>query len=168
MKTAALIVLQTLVAAGAAHAERVPLRWLWHEEHHDSAYTVSDERRDRLVRERGYADMGILAYVDARPSPQGRPLRCVYSGAPRTDTFCSISPVEQRIARALGYVDLGAEGYVEIDRVPNTVALYRVSRAWGDGGDREHRFVISSDELVRLRRQGWTYEGAKGYVYPAP
>jgi hypothetical protein len=47
--------------------------------------------------------------------------------------------------------------------------LYRVSRAYGDGDkDREHRFVISEDELVRLRKQGWTYDGAKGFVYRVP
>lgn len=160
-----------IVVASAASTEgsqRVPLHWLWHEKEHDSAYTVSATRRDQLVRERGYADMGILAWVAARPGLNARPLRCFYSGAPRTDTFCSISALEHRVVRAMGYEPIGDEGFVEIERVPEAVPLYRVSRAHGDGADREHRFTISGEELVRLRKDGWTYDGAKGYVYPAP
>lgn len=156
-------------AAAAPDAlSRIPLHWLWNEQQNDSAYTVSAERRDWLVRERGYADMGAIAYVDALPAPHARPLTCFYSPAPRTDTFCSISPLEHRIVRDLGYEEVAVEGFVQRSRVPGSVALFRVSRAYGDGADREHRFVISGDELVRLRKQNWTYDGAKGYVYPLP
>ena len=154
------------VAAALGTEPRVPLHWLWHEQENDSAYVVSAERRDWLVRERGYVDMGAIAYVDAHATPYSRPLLCFYAPAPRTDTFCSISPLEQRIVRALGYEAVGVEGYVQIERIPGTVALLRASRAHGDGADREHRFVVSADALVRLRKQGWTYDGAKGYVYP--
>jgi len=154
--------------ANAADPSRLPLHWLWHERDHDSAYTVSAERRERLVRERGYADMGIVAWVDARPGPNARALVCFYSGAPRTDTFCSISALEQRVVRAMGYETIGDEGFIAIERAPGAVVLYRVSRAHGDGADREHRFTISGDELVRLRKDGWTYDGSKGYVYSAP
>ena len=156
------------VAAAPGASPRIPLHWLWNEQQNDSAYAVSAERRDRLVRERGYADMGTIAYVDALPAPHARPLKCLYSPAPRTDTFCSISQLEHRIVRDLGYEEVATEGFVQRLRVPGSVALFRMSRAFGDGTDREHRFVISQDELVRLRKQNWTYDGAKGYVYPPP
>lgn len=167
-RACALVFLVAIAAhAGTPRAqERLSLRWLWHEEEHDSAYTVSEERRDWLVRVRGYTDMGTLAYVDAQPSPHARALLCFYSGAPRTDTFCSISPLAHRIVRKLGYETIGVEGYVQRKRVPGSVALFGVSRPYGDGADREHRFVIDPDELVRLRKEGWTYDGAQGFVYP--
>ena len=147
---------------------RIPLHWLWHEKQTDSAYTVSAERREWLIRERGYADMGTIAMVEARPAPHARPLKCFYASAPRTNTFCSISVLEQRLVRSLGYADVGTEGFVRDQRFEGSVVLYRVSRAYGDGKDREHRFVISGDDLVRLRKLGWTYDGAKGFVYPFP
>jgi len=120
------------------------------------------------VRERGYADMGPIGYVDAEPGRHSRPLLCFYAAMPKTDTSCTISALEQRIARWLGYEETGVEGFVPRDRVPGSIVLYRVSRAYGDGDkDREHRFVVDPDELRRLRKLGWTYDGAKGFVYPA-
>ena len=135
----------------------------------DSTYTVSPERREWLVRERGYADMGPIGYVDARPQPRSRPLMCFYIGAPKTDTSCTISALEQRLARALGYEEIGVEGFVPSERVAGSIVLYRVSRAYGEGNkDREHRFVVDPDELERLRKLGWTYDGSKGFVYRVP
>ena len=58
-----------MLAADSRQPPRVPLHWLWNERETDSTYTVSAERRDWLVRERGYADMGPIGYVDARPGP---------------------------------------------------------------------------------------------------
>ncbi|MET0203959.1 MAG: hypothetical protein ABW276_06585, partial [Casimicrobiaceae bacterium] len=108
-------------------------------------------------------------YVDARPVGHSRPLRCYYAAAPRTDTSCTISALEQRLARDLGYKEIGVEGFVQSERVSGSVVLYRVFRAYGDGEkDREHRFVVSEDELLRLRKLGWTYDGSKGFVYPGP
>ena len=157
------------LAADTGAPARIPLHWLWNERATDSTYTVSAERRDRLVRERGYADMGPIGYVDARQVRHSRPLLCFYAGAPRTDTSCTISALEQRLARALGYEEIGVEGFVPSERVADSIVLYRVSRAYGEGNkDREHRFVVSQDELVRLRKLGWTYDGSKGFVYPAP
>ena len=157
------------LAADSGAPPRVPLHWLWHERETDSTYTISAERREWLVRERGYADMGPLGYVDARPGPRSRPLMCFYAAAPRTDTLCTISAREQRIARSLGYEEIGVEGFVQSERIAGSVVLYRVFRAYGDGDkDREHRFVVSQDELVRLRKLGWTYDGSKGFVYPGP
>lgn len=158
----------TGAAAGVDAPARVALHWLWHEKETDSAYTVNAEHRDLMVRQRGYADMGAIAYVDAHPAPHSRPLRCFYSGTPRTNTFCSISLREQRLIRSLGYAEAGTEGFVRSKPDAKSVVLYRLSRAYGDGKDREHRFVTSADELVRLRKLGWTYDGAKGFVYPIP
>ena len=158
-----------MLEADAGAPPRVALHWLWNERETDSTYTVSTVRRDWLMRERGYADMGPIGYVDARPGPHARPLMCFYATAPRTDTSCTISPLEQRLARALGYEEIGVEGYVPSERVAGSIVLYRVSRAYGAGDkDREHRFVVAQDELVRLRKLGWTYDGSKGFVYPAP
>ena len=158
-----------VLAADSGAPPRVPLYWLWNERETDSTYTISAERREWLVRERGYADMGPIAYVDARPGHRSRPLLCFYASAPRTDTSCTISALEQRIARSLGYKEIGVEGFVQSERVAGSVVLYRVFRAYGDGDkDREHRFVVSQDELVRLRKAGWTYDGSKGFVYPGP
>ena len=166
MKFALLLAPAMLAASGAP--PRIALHWLWHEKQTDSAYTVSAERRAWLIRERGYADMGAIAYVEARAAPHARPLKCFYSPMPRTNTFCSISSLEQRLVRSLGYEEMGAEGFVRSERAAGSVVLYRLSRAYGDGKDREHRFVISGDELILLRKQGWTYDGAKGFVYPLP
>jgi hypothetical protein len=70
---------------------------------------------------------------------------CFYAAAPRTDTSCTISALEQRIARALGYKEIGVEGFVQSERIAGSVVLYRVFRAYGDGEkDREHRFVVSA------------------------
>jgi hypothetical protein len=52
--------------------------------------------------------------------------------------------------------------------MPGTVVLFRVNRAYGNGEDREHRFITSDAELERLRKQGWTYDGKKGYVFTLP
>ncbi len=162
-----LFVVPATVAAAPDASTHIPLHWLWNEQQNDSAYTIDAERRDRMVRERGYVDMGTIAYVDALPAPDARPLKCFYS-SPRTDTFCSISSLEHRIVRALGYEEVATEGFVQRSRVPGSVALFRMSRPYGAGADLEHRFVISRDELMRLRKQKWTYDGAKGYVYPLP
>ena len=168
MAFAALLALETF-AAGTAGQARVPLYWLHNAGETDSTYTVSPERRDRLVRERGYADMGPIGYVDAAPKPRSRPLVCFYIGPPKTDTSCTTSALEQKIARGLGYKEIGIEGYVPIERVADTVVLYRVSRAYGEGDrDREHRFVVDPDELERLRKLRWTYDGSKGFVYRLP
>ncbi len=144
----------------------VALHWLWNEKETDSAYTVNRERREWLIHERGYVDMGPIAYVEEKQLPRTQPLTCFYSGPPKTNTFCSISALEQRLVRSLGYKQVSVEGFVFDRRVEGTVALYRVSRSWGDGKDREHRFVTSNDELLRLRKLIWTYDGAKGFVYP--
>ncbi|MET0683292.1 MAG: hypothetical protein ABWZ29_08130 [Casimicrobiaceae bacterium] len=158
-----------MLAADTGAPPRVPLHWLWNERETDSTYTVSAERREWLVRERGYADMDAIAYVDARPASRSRPLMCFYAAAPRTDTLCTISALEQRIVRSLGYKEIGVEGFMQSERVAGSIVLYRVSRAYGAGEkDREHRFVVSQDELVRLRKLGWTYDGSKGFVYPGP
>jgi hypothetical protein len=165
----ALTVPSAVLAADSGAPPRVPLHWLWNERETDSTYTVSAERREWLVRERGYADMGPLAYVEARPGPRSRPLMCFYAAAPRTDTSCTISALEQRIARGLGYKEIGIEGFVRSERAAGSIVLYRVFRAYGDGEkDREHRFVVAEDELRRLRKAGWTYDGSKGFVYPGP
>lgn len=148
---------------------RVPLYWLWHEQQTDSAYTQSEERREFLVRERGYRSMGIIAYVDTRKSPRSKSLKCFYAAEPRTNTFCSISETEQRFIVAIGYQMVSDEGFILNEREPGTVVLYRVSKAYGErGADREHRFVTSSEELVRLRSLGWTYDGSKGFVHLSP
>jgi hypothetical protein len=165
----AALLLPLTLEADPGSPPRVPLHWLWNEQQTDSAYTIDAQRRERLVRERGYVDMGVIAYVPSGPAPHSRPLHCFYAGTPRTDTFCSISALEQRLVRALGYEEIGTEGFVRSERTADSVVLYRVSRAYGEGDrDREHRFVVSGDELVRLRRDGWTYDGAKGFVYRAP
>lgn len=156
------------VCASNCYAERVPLRWLWNDAEHDSAYTISEAHSERLVRERGYKDMGTIAYVEATHVAHSYPLRCFYAPRPRTDTFCSTSRVEQRIVQASGYGEVGVEGYVLDRRLPGTVPLYRVSRIEADSSDYEHRFVISADALVRPRERGWVYDGSKGYVYPGP
>ena len=164
----ALTLAPSLLAAETL-ASRVPLHWLWNERETDSTYTVSAERREWLVRERGYSDMGPIGYVDARPVRHSRPLRCYYAGAPRTDTSCTTSPLEQRLARDLGYREIGIEGFMPSVRVAGVVVLYRVSRSYGvDEKDREHRFVVVQEDLVRLRKLGWTYDGSKGFVYPVP
>ena len=119
-----------------------------------------------LMRERGYVDMGPIAYVEERQLPRTQPLSCFYSGPPRTNTFCSISALEQRLVRSLGYVQVSVDGFVFDRHVAGSVALFRLSRSWGDGRDREHRFVTSTEELIRLRKLTWTYDGAKGFVYP--
>ena len=145
-----------------------PLHWLWHEQQTDSVYTVSAERREWLKREQGYVDMGPIAYVEERAADRARPLKCFYSSAPRTNTFCTISALEQRLVRSMGYVDVGIEGFVHEQKFAGSVVLYRLNRSYGDGRDREHRFVTSGDELVRLRKLGWTYDGSKGFVSPVP
>jgi hypothetical protein len=158
----------SIPASAAGDASRVPLHWLWNEHETDSAYTVNPNRRDLLVRERGYVDMGVLALVDSVPSQATRPLRCFYFPAPRTNTFCSISIIEERTIRGLGYVFASEEGYLRVRSTEGTVPIFRLSRAYGKGDDREHRFVISEQELVRMREQGWAFDGVKGYVFPAP
>ena len=71
--------------------------------------------------------------------------------------------------RALGYEETGIEGFVPTERVAGSIVLFRVSRAYGEGyKDREHRFVVDPDELERLRKLGWSYDGSKGFVYPVP
>jgi hypothetical protein len=164
----ACLLLRSVFAFAAPAPARIPLHWLWHEQETDSAYTVSAERRELLLR-RGYVDMGAIAYVDAQPISHARLLKCFYSPAPRTNTFCSASAIEQRVIRALGYEQVSTEGYVQHERAADSLVLYRLSRAYGnDAKDREHRFVTSGDEVLRLRKQGWTYDGSKGFVYGSP
>ena len=155
-------------AAEPRSSPRIPLHWLWNEKETDSAYAVSAERRAWLIRERGYVDMGPIAYVHAEQVPHSRALKCFYAAAPRTNTFCSISTFEQRLIRSMGYEEIGSEGFVQTVPVTGNTVLYRVSRSYGDGRDREHRFVTSGDEVVRLRKQGWIYDGSKGFVHGSP
>jgi hypothetical protein len=167
------VALLCLFASAALAAEprsppRVPLHWLWNEKETDSAYTVSAERRAWLIRERGYADMGPIAYVHAEQVPNSRALKCFYAGGPRTNTFCSTSIFEQRLIRSMGYEEVSIEGYLQTEPATGNTVLYRVSRGYGDGRDREHRFVTSGDEVLRMRKQGWIYDGSKGFVYGSP
>jgi hypothetical protein len=157
-----------LLAAQTA-APRVPLYWLYNAAKTDSAYTVSEERRNRLVREGGYSDMGPIGYVDSAPQPHSRPFRCFYIGPPKTDTLCTTSALEQKIIRGLGYDEMDIEGYVPTERAADTIVLFRVSRSYGEGNrEREHRFVVDPDELRRLRKLSWAYDGSKGFVYRVP
>lgn len=156
------------MASTTGESLRVPLYWLWNEQQTDSAYTVSADRRDRMVREQGYVDMGVLAYIDLHQAQDSRPLKCFYSPAPRTNTFCSTSRTEQRTIHSFGYQHIGDEGYVRTRRAPGTVPLFRLNRAYGNGEDREHRFTTSEVELERLRKQAWTLDGTKGYVFTMP
>ena len=156
------------LAAEPSSRPRIPLHWLWNEKETDSAYTVSAERRAWLIRERGYVDMGPIAYVHAEQVPYSRALKCFYAAAPRTNTFCSTSPFEQRLIRSMGYEEIGSEGFVQSVPVTGNTVLYRLSRSYGDGRDREHRFVTSGDEFLRLRKLGWGYDGSKGFVYGSP
>ena len=150
-------------------ASREPLYWLWNEGETDSAYTISAERRDHLVRERGYVDMGPIGYVETQSGRYSRPLVCLYAAAPRTDSYCTASPLEQRLARSLGFEEVGVEGFLPRERIAGTVVLYRMTRASGSvDKDREHRFVVSEAELVRLRKEGWAYEGSKGFIFSSP
>ena len=175
-RTVVAIVLTALAAffapatpAATPTAQRVPLFWLYNAAETHSIYTVSLERRDLLVRERGYIDMGSIGYVDALPRPRSRPFVCFYIGPPKTDTSCTTSALEQKILRAMGYREIGVEGYVPTERVADGVVLYRVSRSHDAAmRDREHRFVVDPDELERLRRLGWTYDGSKGFLYRVP
>jgi hypothetical protein len=162
------LLLAPALCAAASAAPRLPLHWLWNARITDSIYTVSDARRDWLEREQGYVDMGIVAYVDAGPTLNAQPLICFHIGAPRTDTVCTNSYVEHRMLRALGYRNVGTEGFVQRDPVPGSVPLYRVSHPPHEDRDAEHRFVLSSQEVERLRKDGWAYDGVKGYVYPGP
>lgn len=111
--------------------------------------------------------MGVLAYVDSLPAQDTRALKCFYS-QPHTNTFCSISRIEQRTIRAMGYGHVSDEGHVRIQKVTGTVALWRLSRTYANVKDREHRFVVSEGELDHLRKQGWTFDGTKGYVFVSP
>jgi hypothetical protein len=163
-----LLLLPATAACDAGQSPRVALHWLWNERETDSAYTVDAARRASMTRERGYADMGVVAYVDSRPGRSGRPLKCFYFPAPHTNTFCSISRIEQKTIRDLGYRYTSDEGYLEIEKTEGAVALFRLSRAYGNGDDTEHRFVVSEDELRRLRKDGWTFDGVKGYVFTEP
>ena len=170
-RVAVFTALQALAVAASAAGDlpRVPLHWLWNEQQTDSAYTVDAGRLALFVHERGYVDMGVLAYVDALPSANGRPLKCFYFPAPRTDTFCSMSLIEQRTVRALGFAYTSDEGYLRVHPSEGTVPLFRLSNSYGKGDDdREHRFVISEEEFVRMRKQGWTFDGVKGYVSTTP
>ncbi len=152
-------------ASASVNSPRVPLYWIWHERQTDSAYTVNMDRRDRMVREQGYVDLGVLAYVDSVPAQFTRPLKCFYS-SPHTNTFCSTSRSEERIIRAMGYGYVSDEGYVRIQKTEGTIALFRLTRVYGNSEDREHRFVTSENELESLRKQGWAFDGVKGYVFP--
>ena len=91
-----------------------------------------------------------------------------FAAAARTNTFCSTSPFEQRLIRSMGYEEIGSEGFVQTVPVTGNTVLYRLSRSYGDGRDREHRFVTSGDEFLRLRKLGWGYDGSKGFVYGSP
>jgi hypothetical protein len=150
-----------LVAAVAGAGCGPALHWLWNVRTHDSMYATQVERI-----EDGYVDRGPIARVAADAADGARPLHCHRAGAPRTDTFCSTSRNEARVVRALGYVDAGIAAYVYVERAPGRVPLFRVSRIWGAGPDSEHRFAITDAELERLRSEGWSYDGAKGFVCP--
>ena len=152
-----------------ANPDRVPLFWLYNAAETHSLYTVSAKRRDLLVRERGYADMGSIGYVDASFRRGSRPFVCFCIGPPKTDALCTTSVLEQKILRAMGYRDIGIEGYVPSERVADGVVLYRVSRSHDQAmRDREHRFVVDPGELERLRKLGWAYDGSKGFLYRVP
>jgi len=169
-RVAVVTALQALAVAVSAAGDlpRVPLHWLWNEQQNDSAYTVDAGRLALFVHERGYVDMGVLAYVDVLPSANGRPLKCFYFPAPRTDTFCSTSLIEQRTVRAMGFAYTSDEGYLRVHPSEGTIPLFRLSRSYRNSDDREHRFVISEEELVRMREQGWVLDGVKGYVSTTP
>ncbi len=121
------------------------------------------------MREQGYVNMGVIGYLDRQKSARSRPFTCFYAPAPRTNTFCSASAMEQRLILAIGYARVADEGFLLDEREQGSVVLYRLSKAYGErSADREHRFVTSGAELVRLRALGWTYDGSKGFIHSSP
>jgi hypothetical protein len=153
---------------GAAAGERVPLHWLWNEKDTDSAYAISTDAIGRYLAS-GYRDMGAVAMVDAELKAGTFPLVCFYKGPPATDTFCSLSAVEQRLVKEMGFKHVGTAGFLFRDRVRGSFPVFRMSRDYGPSQrDREHRLVFDESLIPAMSKEGWTMDGTKAYVMGVP
>lgn len=143
-----------------------PLYWLWNSSIHDSAYVTSSSRLAELQKDRNYRLMGMVGRLLASAQTDTRELACFYKGAPQTDTFCTASAFETSLVREWDYAFVSREGFVATRKLPGMRPMFRLSKSFGKGDDREHRFTIFDSEVAQLRKEGWILDGTKGYIYP--
>ena len=79
------------------------------------------------------------------------------------DWVLTASPGEMSVAVANGWDNRGIAFYVSPAQIPGTVLLHRLYNPAGT----DHFCTTSWDEVQAVIPQGYVYEGAIGYVFPA-
>jgi hypothetical protein len=171
----ALLALLALVAGSATaqtgYHPQPPLAPLYSANHAgftDNFYTIDAGTR-AIVLGMGYADTGILAYVERTPQPNTRPFKRFFKGAPQLEHFYTANDDEAAAVMAGGWQYEGIEGYLYTTQVPGSVPLYRAAHYDPATGDLVHKYTLSTYELYLLTAyQGWSSDGLQGYVYTTP
>ncbi|GAA4783501.1 hypothetical protein [Lysobacter hankyongensis] len=143
----------------------VALRSAYNAQYTDHFYTIDAQQHATAVGNHGYANTGILAYMEKTQQPSTRPFKRFFKGAPQLDHFYTASATEESQVLAAGYVYEGIEGYIYTTQVPGSVPMYRAAKYDGATGDLVHKYTLSSTELYNLTTQGWGSDGLQGYVY---
>lgn len=130
----------------------------------DNFYTVNPQDHSTALGI-GYANTGVLAYMEKRQQPNTRPFKRFYKGAPQYEHFYTALDNEASFVQANGWQYEGVEGYIYATQVPGSVAMYRLAYFNGATGDLVHKYTLSMAEVRQLQSQGWSNDGVQGYVY---
>jgi Repeat of unknown function (DUF5648) len=144
----------------------VPLYSSYSAESTDYFYTINQSEFNSAVSN-GFANRGIVGYLERRQQPNTKPFKRFYKGPPQREHFYTTDEAEVALILSYGWVYEGVEGYIYTSRVPGSVPLYRVNK-WTDAtADLVHKYTVDWSEVQDLWGQGWGYDGVAGYVYGA-
>jgi hypothetical protein len=130
----------------------------------DNFYTIKSQDHAAAL-DIGYADTGILAYMEKSPQPNTKPFKRFYKGAPQYEHFYTANSSEASYVMANGWQYEGVEGHLYTTQVPGSTPMYRLAYFNGSNGDLVHKYTLNYLQVRQLRAQGWSYDGIQGYVY---
>ncbi len=173
MKNLLAIGLGAFLAASAIHGVALspippftPLYSAYSATLNDNFYTIDASQLATAINVHGYADTGIVGYVEKTLQPNTAAFRRFYKGPPQTDHFYTTSLTEEATVLAYGWIFERFEGYLYTTQVPGSIPLYRVNRFTPATGDQVHKYTTSSTEVTNLVAAGWKLDTVAGYLYP--
>ncbi len=132
----------------------------------DNFYTIDPSQLSTAINVHGYADTGIVGYVEKTLQPNTAAFRRFYKGPPQTDHFYTTSSAEEATVLGYGWIFERFEGYLYTTQVPGSIPLYRVNRFTPATGDQVHKYTTSYTEVTNLVAAGWKLDTTAGYLYP--
>ena len=133
--------------------------------YNDNFYTTSLVSSQEAINYYGYADTGVVGYLERTQQPNTKAFKRFYKGLPQTDHFYTTDDSEVATVLAFGWIYEGIEGYIYETQVPGSIPFYRINK-WNDAtGDLIHKYTQNWSEVQQLVSYGWQYDRIAGYIY---